>query len=138
MLEHSKCLKMVWYSMYLSINQPRGIEMKASAVIYALKEAIKNNRFDSEEELSKEIDGIINEIANVAPELIEQYRLSKECNHEYRPSTFTVQKRIFSFVTVYQRVCDHCQHTETHTEKDGIETPSWTKGATQRYYNNDI
>jgi len=74
--------------------------------------------------------------SDLRTELKELHNKNKTCEHEYNSHWFTVQKRIFGFVTVYERQCKHCRYVDTHSPYN--EKPEWHEKAKERYYNNNI
>lgn len=93
--------------------------------------------FNSVEELEKMIDECIGELMDTKPIALKALAERLECDHSFKDPTYTVQRRVIGYVTVYQRVCSDCGCIENVTkETDG--TPDWADGAKEQYYNNSI
>jgi len=112
--------------------------MGSRIVVTNIRSSIRRGDFDSETDINKAIDSVIDEINQERQGLISQFRLLDACSHEYKDPTFTIQGRVIGYVTVYERICKNCKHTETIQQNKDDKMPDWTIGATERYYNNDF
>lgn len=109
-----------------------------------VKQRILHAKYENIEEYEKDLDSAIAYIASLKDNNdIRDFAINNiNCKHEeYKGATYTVQKRIMGYATVYERVCKNCGHTDIWSnyegEKDGQE-PEWTIGAKRQYYNNFI
>jgi hypothetical protein len=109
-------------------------------VLRNIDRAISSNWLNSVEELDQTIDRLKAQLEDSREVLKTRINKLSACEHVYNQPTYTVQRRIISYVTVYERQCKHCQYTETfqYSEDSVGGLPIWTKNAAQRYYNNSI
>ena len=99
---------------------------------------LRNGNFESIDDIDKKIDESISELEEARNIIKEIFLKRAGCEHEYEPSTFTIERRIAGFIRVNKRICN-CGHTEVFQEnKSGSDRPEWAKDAQPMYFNNSI
>lgn len=92
---------------------------------------------DGELNTSREVEVFIHavhaHVNTIKYEMLE-YLEDRCVEHKYGEWTFTVQRRLIGYSTVYARVCMHCdKKVEVYDT-----TPDGAENAKEQYYNNDI
>jgi hypothetical protein len=121
----------------MSANNDYGMK---HIVIKNIDRAISSNWFKTCEQLDETIDRLKVQLDDSRETLKLRINKLSSCEHEFKHPTYTVQRRVISYVNVYERQCKHCKYTETfqYSEESVGGLPIWTKNASQRYYNNSI
>ena len=112
--------------------------MSTRIAIRNISDSIRRGEFDKESDVEKAINDHVTTVLNARDQLIAQFRLLDGCGHDFKNPTYSVQKRVLGFVTVYERKCNVCGYKEIFQQNDKESLPDWTDGATETYYNNDI
>lgn len=102
-------------------------------VIRNLRDDAKQCKFKSEEEVLSEIERCKQDLDDAKVGILEAHKKANACNHKFGPSSFTIQRMVVNYVTVYKRVCKLCKYQEFVTVSDSQPIkPDWAEG---QYYN---
>jgi hypothetical protein len=114
-----------------------------NVVVRNIDRAIKHNQITD----SAELDGLVNQLKDQLESNRSRWQEAitnrNTCQHsEFGKTTYTVQRRIMGYVTVYERSCKSCGYVDvfslySESEEKSV-LPDWTIKAEQRYYNNFI
>lgn len=110
-----------------------------NVVLKNINNAITAGRITTQEQLEQVFIQLENLIESSKDKLHERIGKIHTCEHEFFRATFTVQRMISGYTTIYERKCKKCGFGEYHSEgENGAPNPEWTEGAEQRWWNNDI